>query len=613
MARVQNSLRPVKTRTYLNRDFDSFRAALLQYVRTYFPNNIQDFSDPSVGGMFLDMAAYAGDVSAFYLDHQFRELSVDTAIETQNIQNLLTMAGVKIVGASPAIVDINISITVPATRVAGRYTPNPIFLPKLVAGSAVRSRSGITFEIDQDVDFAATGQSGTLIASVSVLARDASQNPTSYIVTRTATCMSGRMTSESFSIDNSYQAFRRITLSNSNVTEITSVKDTEGNVYYEVEALTQDTVFTSVENTGIDSDEVPYALELVPAPYRFTSRTALGTGNTSLQFGAGDAQSLDNDIIPDPSEVSLPLFGKRQVARVAIDPSSVLRSATLGYAPSGTVMTVRYRHGGGLDHNVPAANIAEFERLNLLFPTTGESTSIARVRASISVTNPAEARGGDNAPTIDELKLRIDGARNAQNRIVSAPDLLSRVYTMPSSFGRVFRAGASPSRTDPAVTNLYVISRNVGDEFTISSDTLKRNLRTYLNQFRLISDNIDILDAQVLNYGVTYTVTVEFDQNRRTVLQSINTRLRTLLTTNKFQVGQPLVVSDIISTIINTPGVSGMMNIRVVPKVGTISGRTYSSSQFEVATQLRNNVIRCPVGAIFEMKYPDYDITGSAQ
>jgi len=613
MARVQNSLRPVKTRTYLNRDFDSFRAALLQYVRTYFPNNIQDFSDPSVGGMFLDMAAYAGDVSAFYLDHQFRELSVDTAVETQNIQNLLAMAGVKIVGASPSIVDISVSITVPAVRTSGRYTPNPAFLPKVVAGSAVRSRNGITFEVDEDVDFAARSRDGNLIAQTSVLSRDASQNPTSYVVTRTATCMSGRVTSESFTIDSSYEPFRRITLSNSNVTEITSVRDAEGNTYYEVEALTQDTVFTSVENTAIDRDEVPYALELVPAPYRFTSKMSLGSGNTTLQFGAGDAQSLDNDIIPDPSEVALPLFGKRQVARVAIDPSAVLRSSTLGYAPAGTVITVRYRHGGGLDHNIPAESITEFERLNLLFPTTGDATSIARVRASISVTNPSEARGGDNAPTIDELKLRIDGARNAQNRIVSAPDLLSRVYTMPSSFGRVFRAGASPSRADPAVTNLYVISRNSSDEFVISSDTLKRNLRTYLNQFRLISDNIDILDAQVLNYGIVYTVTVEFDQNRRTVLQSINTRVRTLLTTNKFQVGQPLVVSDIVSTIINTSGVSGLLSVRVVPKSGTISGRTYASSQFEVATLLRNNVVRCPAGSIFEMKYPDYDITGSAQ
>jgi len=548
---IKNNLRSVKTRSYLNKDFDSLRADLLRYVKSYFPDRIQDFSEASVGGMFLDMAAYAGDVSAYYLDHQFRELSVDTAVETKNIQNLLRMAGVKVVGASPAIVDIQISFVVPAAVTDGSYSPDENYLPVLIGGSAAVSKSGIPFEIDDDIDYAKK-LNRKLVSTYEVGTRDSSQNPATYIVSRTATCLSGRQTSENFTVDSAFTPFRTISLSNSNVTEIISVFDTEGNRYYEVDALSQDSVFSSVLNSGPDQDLAPYVLELIPAPYRFTASMSLGSGITTLQFGSGDAQSLDNDIIPDPGQVALPLFGRKQVSRVAIDPSSILGTSTLGYSPTGTTLTIKYRYGGGVDHNVDADTVTEFTRLSLRFPNTSSQATNSRVRASISVTNEEGARGGDSAPTIDDLKIRVPAARNAQNRIVSVPDLLSRVYTMPASYGRAYRAGVAPSRVDPAVTNLYICSRDAESKIIVSPDTHKKNLRTYLNQFRLISDNIDILDARIINYTVDYTVTVEYDQNKRTVLQAINTRLKTLLATTNFQISQPIVLGDLMNVIVNT-------------------------------------------------------------
>ena len=609
---IKNNLKSVKTRSYLNKDFDSLRADLLRYVKSYFPDRIQDFSEASVGGMFLDMAAYAGDVSSYYLDHQFRELSVDTAVETTNIQNLLRMAGVKVVGASPAIVDIQISFVVPATVTNGSYSPDENYLPVLIGGSAAVSKSGIPFEIDDDIDYAKKLK-GKLVSTYEVGTRDTSQNPATYIVSRTATCLSGRQTSENFTVDSAFTPFRTISLSNSNVTEIISVIDTEGNRYYEVDALSQDSVFNSVLNSGPDQDLAPYVLELIPAPYRFTASMSLGSGITTLQFGSGDAQSLDNDIIPDPGQVALPLFGRKQVSRVAIDPSSILGTSTLGYSPTGTTLTIKYRYGGGVDHNVDADTITEFTRLSLRFPNTSSQATNSRVRASISVTNEEGARGGDSAPTIDDLKIRVPAARNAQNRIVSVPDLLSRVYTMPASYGRAYRAGVAPSRVDPAVTNLYICSRDAESKIIVSPDTHKKNLRTYLNQFRLISDNIDILDARIINYTVDYTVTVEYDQNKRTVLQAINTRLKTLLATTNFQISQPIVLGDLMNVIVNTSGVSNLSNVQIKSISGTVSGREYSSSSFNPSYQTSKGVVRCPQGSIFELKYPDYDITGNTQ
>jgi hypothetical protein len=609
---IKNNLRSVRNRSYLNRDFDSFRADLLRYAKTYFPNNIQDFSEASVGGMFLDLAAYVGDVSAYYLDHQFRELSVDTAVETENIQNLLRMAGVKVVGASPAIVTLDVAMVVPAKVSNGSYSPNATYLPVLIAGSQAVSKSGIIFELDDDVDFS-EASNGSLVADYEVASRDAAGNPASYIVSRSVTCLSGKIMSENFSIDSTFVPFRTINLANVNVTEVISVRDAAGNKYYEVDALTQDSVFDSVINVGPDRDLVPYVLELVPAPYRYTASMALGSGVTTLQFGSGNSQSLDNDIIPDPGQVALPVFGRKQVARVAIDPNSILSTSTLGYSPTNTSITVRYRHGGGLDHNVDANTVTEFSRVSLRFPVSGNSAANAKVRASISVNNPDKAAGGEAAPTIDDLKLRIGAARNAQNRIVSVQDLLSRVYTMPSSYGRVYRAGVAPSEIDPSVTNLYICSRNANNQITVTPDTHKRNLRTYLNQFRLISDNIDILDAQIFNYEIRYTVNIEYDQNKRTVMQSINARLKKLLATTNFQIGQPIVLGDLVSVIITTTGVSSVSSLRVVPITGTVSGREYSESSFNVQSLTRGGVVRCPSGGIFELKYPDYDIIGSTQ
>jgi hypothetical protein len=339
---------------------------------------------------------------------------------------------VKIVGASPSIVTLNISIVVPSLLSGRKYVPNPVFLPRLLGGSSVVSRSGVQFELDDDLDFAETFR-GSLVATSSVGTRDPQGNPINFIVTRSATCLSGKMVTENFTIDSRFVPFRTITLANSNVTEIVSVRDNDGNRYYEVDSLTQDSVFGSVVNAGDDRDMVPYALELIPAPYRFVSSMTLGSGITTLQFGSGDAQTLDNDIIPDPGQVALPLFGRKQVSRVAIDPSSILKTSTLGYSPTSTTLSVKYRCGGGVEHNVDAETITEFSRLSLKFPSDAEQAANSRVRASISVTNSSAAAGGDAAPTADDLKLQVPSARNAQNRIVSVPDLLSRVYTMPQT------------------------------------------------------------------------------------------------------------------------------------------------------------------------------------
>jgi hypothetical protein len=331
-----------------------------------------------------------------------------------------------------------------------------------------------------------------------------------------------------------------------------------------------------------------------------------------VRFGSGDADTLDNDIVPDPSELSLPLYGKKQFTRFSIDPSSLLKTQTLGISPKGTTISIRYRYGGGLSHNVAAGSIRILNTLNMDFRNSPAAAEATAVRASIEVKNLDPARGGDSAPTLEDLRTRIPSARQMQSRIVSKQDLLSRIYTMPNEFGRVFRAGISDNPINPLSAQLYLISRDRFGNLTLSPDALKKNLSTYLNEFRLISDAIDILDARVSNYTVRFGIMTLPTANKNGVVQNVISRIKNTLKVENFQIDQPIVIDDIINVIINTQGVVSLISLDILPKTESEENRTYSNFYFDFEASTRNKIITAPRGTIFELKYPDYDIVGTA-
>ena len=309
---IKKKIRPERNRSYLNKDFDSLRAELLRYARIYFPDKIKDFSEASLGGLLLDMAAFVGDVNSFYLDHQFNELNVETAVETSNIERHIRNAGVKITGASPAFVPVTVYIEVPSETLSDDTTrPQRSALPIIQKGTIFTANNGVTFELVDNLDFGETNDSNVIKAESVIAETDSSGRPLSYVLFLTGDTVSGTVTTETFSIPNTFVPFRTLTLSQENITEIISITDALGNTYYEVESLTQDTVFKGILNKSDDDEIVKENLEIIPAPYRFTSSTSVRTGLTTVQFGSGKADSLDDDVIPDPSELALPLFGKR--------------------------------------------------------------------------------------------------------------------------------------------------------------------------------------------------------------------------------------------------------------------------------------------------------------
>lgn len=603
-------LKQIRQRRYLNKDFDALRNDLLDYARSYFPDNIRDFSEASLGGLLLDMAAYVGDMQSYYLDHQFHESFADTAIEANNIERHLRRAGVPIVGSSPAVVSVAFYIKVP-TNGANDGTPDATALPIIKEGTTVKATNGIEFELTENLDFSETKTDGSLKASVIVGNTNANGVPQNYILSRTGTCISGKRTTESYGVG-AFVPFKTLTLSNPNVSEIIKINDSLGNEYYEVESLTQDTVYKRVTNLRYDQKMVPENIMPIPAPYRFTKNTSLQSRATSIVLGGGKASTINDDIIPDPSEYSLPLYGKKTFSRFAINPGNLLQTTTFGVVSENANINILYRYGGGLNHNVEAETINAVTSLNIFFPKNPLPQIAAFVRNSIDVINLEAASGGEDPPTVNELKAKIPAFMGMQNRIVSKEDLLARVYTLPSNFGRVYRAAIEPNPNNPLVSQLFVICRNESNELVFAPDSLKKNLATYLNQYRLISDAIDILDARVINVTLKFTVVIDPTQNKELILRNVLNKVRNYMNIRNFEINQPIIMSDIQNIIYNVEGVASIVSIDIGNVYGTIDGRIYSDEQLNIKANTNRGIVFGPIGSMFELKYPDYDIIGTA-
>jgi len=606
------SLLAVRQRKYLNRDFDGMRANLLEYARTYYPDKLRDFSENSLGGLFLDMAAYVGDNISFYLDHQYGELNADTAVESINVQRLLNAAGVPIVGAAPAIVPVTVFISVPAVNLNGIVQPQPDALPIIKSNSTFTANNGTIFNLLEDIDYTATDSVGNLLASIKIGTKTPSGIPQTFILVQSGLCISGQEVTENFVVPQNFVAFRKITLSNPNVSDIITVNDLLGNIYYEVNALTNDVVFQNVLNTAGDNDLVPNVIKLIPAPYRFTTTVDLASRQTTLMFGGGNASSLQDNIIPDPSSFAISYPYTKTFSRISVNPQQLLGTTTLGVAAAGTTYNVTYRYGGGLNHNVDVNQIQTPRTLNVVFPLNPRPQIAGNVKNNIEVTNQIAASGGEDAPPQSNLTALIPSIKNSQERIVTREDLIARVYTIPANFGRVFRASVRSNPNNPLATQLYIVSRNSLSQLIVSPDTLKNNLIKYLNPYRMISDAIDILDAQIINLQFSFDILIDPNLNRAIVIQNVLTKLQTYFNIGNFHIDMPIVTSDLTNIIYQVTGVITINQFQFSNITGTVGTNVYSNVTFDPTSNTKYGLLFPPAGGIFEIRYPNVDIIGKA-
>lgn len=610
---VKKEVKKNKDISYLAKDFDSFRSELINYARNHYGSKIVDFSENSVAGMFIDIASYVGDSLSYYLDHQFNELSLETAIEPKNVEALARQAGVETRGATPSTVLAKLRMVVPAVTENGLRVINENYLPQILENTVFTSETGINFYTIETIDLAKKDSQGNLLIDNIVPNIVQAGSIQDFIIEKEIRCSSARVVVENFPINNNKVPFRTISLLNTNVHDIIFVKDSAGEEYYEVDSLSQDTVFIKQENSRTDSDLVPYRLKMAPAPRRFVKVTSSISGKTILRFGSGDEDTFDEDAIPDPSDHAVTLYGDRKTfAKVAIDPNSFLTTNTLGISPRNTTLSIKYSYGGGINHNIDPGELTLVNTLITKFNSSVPSSIISSIRRSTTITNEFPGFGGDNRPTLEQLRNLGILSKTFQKRVVTREDLLSRVYSIPTNFGRVFRASVRDNPNNQFATQLSVLSRDKNGTLIFAPDSLKENLSVYLSKFRLISDAVDVVDAIIVNLSISYIVTIDKGVSRTNTLQNVNMALKEYFDIKNFHIDQPIITGEINNIILNTPGVVSVISLKFDNRFGTHNGRIYSTFSYSPNRNLDRGLLFPPPGGIFEIRYPNDDIQGSA-
>ena len=355
------------------------------------------------------MAAYVGDNMSFYLDHQFRELNPNTVVEAQNIESMVRNAGIKIMGNSPASVTVDFYIEVETEKDSNNVPiPKATCLPTIKDGAKLQTNTGVVFNLTESIDFSEKTVNGAYVAEVTAIT-NSSGAVSSFVFKRAGLCVSGTTTTQTVDISSAYVPFRTITLDEQHVTSILRMYDSDGNDYYEVESLAQDTVFKKNRLSNGDT-----SIEVIASPYRYTSATDITSRTTTVRFGSGNGSNILENKVPDPSDMALPLYGKQTFSSYSLDPNRLLKSPSLGVSPTDTVMTITYRYGGGADHNVEAESIVQVNEVEFDFLPGVPYTDSQNIKNSLAVSNPASASGGAAAPTLNDLKNFVTATRTMQ-------------------------------------------------------------------------------------------------------------------------------------------------------------------------------------------------------
>ena len=636
---------------YLGRDFTDIRNNLIEFAKNYFPNQYNDFNEASPGMMFVEMASYVGDVLNYYVDNQFRETLLQFAEERKNVLAIAQSYGYKPKLATPATVQMTVSVEVPA-KVAGSgasttTAPDLDYAGVLSANSTVTANNGAEFTLLDDVNFKASSSLDRM--EVQLLDPGSGDVATNYRLTKKVLAQSGTRESEEFTFNNAKE-FDKIVLSNEKVTEIISVTDSSGNKFYQVPFLAQDTIFETEQNTTLNDPDLgefetdtPYLLKLIKSSRRFTTYVR-DDNKMELRFGSGISDNADEEIIPNPDNVGSSLGMGVSRLDEAFDPSNFLKTQTFGLAPSNTTLTVNYNYGGKVEDNVASNSLNSFARKVYTISTEGlDATKKASAEASIKITNEVPASGGSSSETLTQIKENAAAYFNAQNRAVTKADYITRAYSLPQKYGNIAKAyivqdeqlenqgqlqvidgqvidtRTATKQPNPLALNMYLLGYDVDKKLVALNRAVKQNLKVYLSQYRILTDAINIKDGYVINIGVKFDIIVKRGYNKNDVLFKAIQKVKEFFAPDKWQMNQPIVLGDLAYQISLVDGVVSLVPpevnnpnrdlILIENKHSVQNG--YSGNVYDVRTASQEGVIYPSLDpSIFELKFPNSDIEG---
>ena len=600
---------------YLNRDFSDIRAKLIEFSQTYFPNTYNDFSPTSPGMMFMEQAAYVGDVLSFYLDNQIQETFTQFARQTNNLYELAYMFGYKPKATKAAQVEIDLYQQVPSNA---NGTPDFNYALNIGENTTITSNSSTTTFLMQDkCDFSVSSSLDPTEVSVYEVI---GSTPAYFLLRKRRKAISATISSQNYTFGPPQQ-FQTVNIEGENIIKILDITDSDGNKWNEVDYLGQEMVFDSIKNTNIndpnntvDAGEVPYLLQLKKVQRRFVTRL-IANNNLQIQFGSGNPNDTDELITPNPNNVGIGLPFEQDKLTTAYSPTNFLFTNTYGISPSNTTLTVRYLTGGGVGANIPAGTLTNLNTSNVKFNTIGlNSTPANYVFSSLSCTNNVAADGGAAGDTDEQIRQNTLMQIATQQRTVTLDDYMVRALSMPSDFGTVSKVYIEKPTLDNQTSTIetlcmYVLSLNNNGQFLVPTTSLKRNLRTYLSQFKMIGDSIEIKNGYIINIAIDFEIIVLPNfTNSQVILACINV-LQECFDRDKWQMNQPIFIRDLFVKLDRVEGVQTVKNIKFSNKSGISQG--YSQYAYDIEGATQNQVIYPSLDpSIFEVRYPNNDIKG---
>lgn len=642
---------------YLAKNFSDFRQNLIEFAKSYYPNTYTDFNEASPGMMFIEMAAYLGDVMSFYIDNSFKENLLLYANERKNVINIAQAYGYRPRLAAPATVEATIYQTVPALGSSNNYDPDERFFLKVLEGSKFSTNTPPiqTFTCVEEVNFADPAH-----RTISIFARESGTNvPTTYVVSKRIKLVAGDTRTATFTFG-SAQKFSRVELTDSNVISIISVVDSDGNDWTEVDYLGQDIVIEDrdvtprtitgyAESAAMDTNSPPPSKLAIfrKKPRRFTTRINEDL-RMELWFGSGTANSQEEILQLNSTQIANSKYDQR-VGNSTLDPTDFLASDTFGLAPANTTLTVTYLIGGGVESNVASNTIREVSLLkvanNIEDFESGQQQLYVQTVDSVAINNEEPATGGGSVETIEEIRQNALAFFNAQNRVVTDKDYLVRTLAMPSKYGTVAKAFVirdeqintlseqdqviNPVNVDedpynnrafvddpisPNAINLYVLGYNAEKKLTTLNTLVKKNLAKHLEQYRMLTDDVNILDAFIVNIGVQFSVVVYRNYNMNDVLARAIDAVKEFFNPDSWQINQPIILNDLRLTIGSVEGVQSVSSVTINNKYFFRDGKDYQDYRYPIDEATVDDIVYPSLDpCIFELRYPETDIVATAR
>ena len=598
--------------SYTTRDFQGIRTELLNYVKTYYPELIQDFNDASVFSVFLDLNAAVADNLNYQIDRSIQETVLQYAQQRSSIYNIARTYGLKLPGQRPSVALVDFSITVPAfgDKEDERY------LGTLLRGSQVTG-AGVVFENIYDIDFASPYNSQGYPNRLKIPNFNANNVLVNYTITKREMVVNGITKVFKRVIGaNDVKPFFELFLPEKNVLGITSVLLKSGTEYtnipttaeflglsnrwYEVDALAEDRVFIEDPTKVSDQPGIKVGKYIQTQDRFITEYTP--EGFKKMTFGGGTNTAQDQ-------------LNQFTTLGVTLDLQRYSNNISLGstLTPNSTLF-IQYRVGGGLGTNLGTSVINQIGTVSFSVNGPSETTNSSVVN-SLRCTNVTAAVGGAGIPSLEEIRNYVSFNFSAQKRAVTVQDYDSLIRNMPAEFGAP--AKVSITENDNKIL-IQVLSYDTSGKLTnIVSNTLRQNIANYLSNYRMMNDYISIFTAEVIDLGVEVSIVLDSAQNSGQVISSVIDKISTYFNPQTRELGQNVYLSEIKSLIQNTNGVLTVAGLDVFNQVGgQYSSAETSMSYADAETKLISTVddtIFAQPSQVYQIRYPTKDIKVSVK